>query len=204
MAIISGTVTFTAAELAALAKQVAPLIPVGTTPPVVIPPVVTPPAAGVFWLYHNGVSSTGKLDYDYGSGSVTYDVADPLVAGGKCILIAGDEGFQPRMPNDNFNSAGFNFLLISILPTQAGYSGTVGAEKIGDQPIPGATGMINFMKYGPNPPVVGQWNDYVVPLSALSIPPGGTNFYKLGILDQGQEASKSTNKVYVKNFGFSP
>ena len=174
------------------------LSPVGVV--VTSPP--PPPSSGVWWLYNDGVDAAGELDYDYGSGSVTYDVADPLVAGGKCIAVKGDEGWQPRMPNDNFNTAGYTFLLLSVYPTTQDYAGTVGAEMIGDKPIPGSTGMINFMQYGPNPPVINQWNPYKIPLSAMSFPAAGIDIYKLGVLDQNP--NKTGDVVYYKAVGFSP
>ena len=179
-------------------------LPAGTytlTPQAAVVTPPPPPTLGVFWLYHNGSDPAGELDYDYGSGSVTYDVPDPIGSGGKCIAVKGDEGWQPRMPNDNFNTAGYEYLLISVYPTTPGYVGTVGAEMIGDKPIPGSTGMINFMQYG-NPVIVGQWNSYKIPLSAMSFPAAGIDIYKLGVLDQNPD--KTGDLVYYRDIGFSP
>src|ERR1700733_3917260 len=80
MATITGTDTiiFTDAELAALAKQLAPLVAPLITPPVVTPPVVTPPVTtpptGVTWMYLNGVKTLAG-DFTGNGTSVNYEHA---------------------------------------------------------------------------------------------------------------------------------
>lgn len=191
------SITFTAAELKALAAQVAPLIPQGTTPPVVTPPVVTPPVVtpGVFWLFNDG-HFAGAGAYDFGPGKVDYS--------GQTIVVTGDVGAQPRMPADNFNTAGLNYMLISIKPTQAGNNWYTGAEMIGDVPIPGSTDVVSIMKYALSPVMaVGQWNDFKVPLTALSIPPAGLQIYKVALLERASP-NKAGNKYEINKWGFSP
>lgn len=167
--------------------------PVTTPPPVITPPpVTTPPVAGTFWLFNAGVFK-GAGDYDFGSGKVTY---------GQTVVATGDVGYQPRMPNDDFNTTGYTYLTLSIRPTQAGNSWAVGAEMIGDKPFPGCPNMISLMKYGPSQAAVGQWNVYKIPLSAMCITPA-LHPYKIGILEQSS-TNKAGNKVEFDAIGFVP
>jgi len=187
------TISYSNTELQALASLLAPLVAplLAPTPPVVVvpPPVVTPPA-GVFWLFNAG-KFVGAGDYSYGSGKVTY---------GATIVVTGDEGLQPRMPGDDFDTTGYNFVLVSIKPTQK-QTWISGMEKIGDVPIPGNHGPVDITPYGPKTLVLNTWNDFKIPIGLFGNMP--THMYK--IMFQGQNvASPSTNKVEFDKIGFSP
>jgi hypothetical protein len=168
------------------------------TPPVVTPPVVTPPAAGTFWVYYAG-KFNWQGDYSFGSGNVNYN--NPL-SGTKDVLVSGDEGWQPYATNNDFNTTGYNYVTVSIRPTQAGNTWITGAEMIGDVTIPGSNGAFSIMKYGPNPAMPGQWNTYKIPLSAYSIT-SGMHIYKVMFLEQ-TSANKPGNEVEFNNLGFAP
>lgn len=156
---------------------------------------VTPPATGIFWLFNAGVF-TGAGDcsgYSYGSGKVTC---------GTTVTVTGDEGWQPRMPGDDFNATGYNFITVSIKPTQAGNTWITGAEMIGDIPFPGCPTAPSIMKYGPNPALVGVWNVYKIPLSAYCITPA-LHPYKVMFLEQSS-TNKAGNSVQFDQLGFVP
>jgi hypothetical protein len=157
-------------------------------------PVVTAP--GTFWLFNNGAFA-GAGDYSYGSGTVTYGKPPSGV-----VTVSGDEGWQPRMPGDDFNATGYNFITVSIKPTQAGNTWITGAEMIGDIPFPGCPTAPSIMKYGPNPAVVGVWNTYKIPLSAYCITPA-LHPYKVMFLEQSS-TNKAGNSVAFNALGFVP
>ena len=176
-------------------SQVAP-------PPMAATPAVTAPEPGTFWVYYKGKFNWAG-DYDFGSGKVIYDNRDTsALSGTKDVLASGDVGWQPYAPGNDFNTAGYNYVTVSIKPTQAGNTWITGAEMEGDKEIPGSHGAISIMPYGPNPAVVGQWNTYKIPLSAYSIKPG-LHIYKVMFLEQSSP-NKSDNKVYFDNLGFVP
>ena len=191
------TITYTPTELQALAAQLEPYLVITPTPP------IPPPTDNAFWLYHDGVFS-GAGDYSYGNQpfSIVYDHPAVGASGAVDVLATGDVGWQPRMPGDDFNATGYNFVTVSIKPTQK-QTWVSGMEMIGDKPIPGSSGQVNIMKYGPNPAVIGQWNTYKIPLSAYG-QVGGTytnDPYKIAF--QGQNVpSPSTNQVEYDNVGF--
>lgn len=169
-----------------------PAPPPVVTPPVNPPPVNPPPVAGTFWLYKAGIFK-GPGDYSYGSGRITY--------GASSVIVTGDEAWQPRMPADDFNTTGFHYVTVSIKPTQK-QTWITGMEMIGDVAIPGATGPVDIMPYGPNPAVIGQWNTYKIPIGKFGNLPG-LHVYK--IMFQGQNVpSPSTNKVEYDAVGFVP
>jgi hypothetical protein len=181
---------------AALPAGTYTLSPVGA----VVTPPPPPPTTGTFWIYHAGVLNSPG-DYDFGSGSVAYNVPDPAAGGELSAVVTGDEGMQIRMPGDNFDPKGYRFLLVSIKPTQAGDNWTTGAEEIGDVPIPGTSGMVSIMPYGPNPVTPGQYGNYKIPLSALGIN-DAPNIYKIAFLSKS--ANAANNSYRVKDIGFSP
>jgi hypothetical protein len=199
MATISGTVTFTAAELSALAKQVAALIPVGTTPPVVIPPVVTPPPKGALMLYSNGVNGFGG-DWSFGNGRVDYASKD--IAGLTVIAVIGDEGLQPYYVNQDLDTTGYKYFEFDLWPTQANNAWVFGSEMKGDITLPGAPPPPSIMAYGPNPAIVGQWNHYKVPKSIAAIT-DATHLAKSMLLEQ-KSTNKTGNKWYVNNICWTP
>jgi hypothetical protein len=191
------TVTFSTTELAALAKQVAPLVVSLIGPSPLPPPVVTPPAAGTFYIFNAGVATNGNLDYSYGNQpwSLSY---------GKTVLLKGDAAWQPRMPGDNLDTTPYTHLTVKIRPTQPS-TFISGMEMIGDVPIPGSKpGGVNIMQYGPNPMVVGQWNTYVIPLSAYGNLPG-LDIYKCSFQHQaGPGVNLATDSTEFDALGFVP
>lgn len=141
------------------------LTPVAVTPPVVTPPVVTPPATGnTFWLFHNGAFAPGYPgDYSFGTGKIVFPNPAVGASGSVDVLDKGDEGWQPLFPGGNMDLTGYNWVLVSIKPTEV-EAFESGMLAVGDIAVPGSTGAVNIMPYGPNPIVVGQWNRYKIPL----------------------------------------
>src|SRR5882672_1663001 len=159
-------------------------------------PVVTPPpAAGTFYIFNAGkfIGAGDCSGYSFGSGKVIC---------GTTVTVSGDEGWQPRMPADDFNTTDYNFVTVSIKPTQAGNTSVTGAEMVGDISFPGCANPPSIMKYGPNPAVVGQWNTYKIPLSAYCITPA-LHPYKLMFLEQSS-TNKAGNSEQFDALGFSP
>jgi hypothetical protein len=165
-----------------------------TPPPVALQSDPTPPASGAFWLYKAG-KFAGAGDYSYGNGQITY--------GPSSVIITGDEAWQPRMPNDDFNTGPYTYVTVSLKPTQK-QTWISGMEMIGDVTIPGSTGPVDLSRYGPSPAAIGQWNVYKIPLTAFGIKAGsGLHVYK--IMFQGQNVpGPSSNKVEVDAVGFLP
>lgn len=208
MASFNGTVTFTAAELQALANQVAPLIPVASTPPVVTPPVitppVTPPAAGIFWVYHNGVFAWPG-DYSFLAAANYADtVGKP---GGQCIAvkITGKwGGWQPFafLPGGKaFDTSPFKYLIFSTKPTMPNQSHGMGFDADNDvkdgNPIPIVAGP-GMTKYGPVPQV-GVWGQYKIPLADFGLT--NPDILKFSLTDG---TGNPTNLFYVDGVGFTP
>jgi hypothetical protein len=186
--------TFTAPDGAKIVYTPPPVVPPVTDPPPVSgPPSNPPPVAGTFWLYKQGVFK-GAGSYDFGSGHIVY--------GPTTVTAVGDVGWQPRMPNDDFDTTGYHYITVSIRPTQAGNTWITGAEMIGDKGFPGCPNAPSIMKYGPNPAIVGQWNTYKIPLSAYCITPA-LHPYKIMFLEQSS-SNKSGNKVEYDAVGFVP
>jgi hypothetical protein len=168
-------------------------LPAGTyTLAAATPPVTAP--ADALWLYHAGKMYGGPPnDYSFGNQpfSVVYNHPAVGASGPVDVLATGDVGWQPLWPNSHIDTTGYAFVTVSIKPTQV--SGWIsGMEAVGDIPIPGNKGTVNILQYGPNPPVVGQWNTYKIPLSAY----GNTPFdaYKIMFLQQNTP-NPGTNKT---------
>jgi hypothetical protein len=201
------TITFTAAELAAIAKQLAPLMPVAA-PPVTVPPVVVPPAAGVFWVYRNGqfnwisdYSWNGKADYHDTSGQPQGGTADI------CFTIAAPNGgFQPYCIPSGTNGPGFDtskykYLVYDIKPTMANQIIATAFDANNDTPdgpgggvslvVPGST------KYGPAP-VVGKWGSYKAPLADFGL----TNPLVMKLTIADGTGQPSGTKFFIDNIGF--
>ena len=176
---------------------------VGTTAPTCTPPQTlsngvcvdpAPSTAGTFWLFKDGVFK-GAGDYSWGSGKVAY---------GSVVTVTGDEGWQPRMPGDDFDATAYHYVTISIKPTQAGNTWITGAEMVGDVQFPGCeNNPPNIMKYGPNPAVVGVWNTYKIPLTAYCIKAGQEHLYKIMFAEQSS-TNKAGNSVQFNALGFVP
>ncbi len=66
---------------------------------------------------------------------------------------------------------------------------------------------INVTDYGASPPVIGQWNQYKIPLGAGGYQiPAGTHIYKFMLQDQTANMSGyngPTNVWYVDNIEFT-
>jgi hypothetical protein len=178
-------------------------------------------AAGTLWVYragsYNWGGAWGDVTLDYTSTAVpsvsgTGDVAEmPSASQWEYWLpyppvVPESAASQP--PNSlavggngiGFNTGGYNYITISIWPTQAGASASMGfyqASSTGvDIPIPGGG---DIMPYGPSPMVVGQWNTYKIPLSTLGLPAGGQWIYKFIVQQQG-----TTPQVwYLDQIGFT-
>lgn len=199
------TITFTSAELQALANAVAPLIPATppvVTPPVVIPPVITPPAAGTFWVYQNGQFNwTNHFSFN-GSPNLGDTLGRPV--GGKAdiafTLATPFGGYQPYLAA-GFDTSKYKYLTYSIKPTIAGQIIATGFDANNDvrdgNPVvvagPGLT------KYGPVP-VVGQWATYKVPLADFAL--NNANVLKFSIADGS--GSPAGSVIYIDNVGFTP
>lgn len=197
------TLTFTPAELQALANAVAPLL---STPPVVTPPVVTPPitppAAGTFWVYQNGQFNwTNHFSFN-GSPNLGDTFGRPV--GGKAdiafTLATPFGGYQPYLAA-GFDTSKYKYLTYSIKPTIAGQIIATGFDANNDvrdgNPVvvagPGIT------KYGPFP-IVGQWATYKVPLADFALT--NPNVLKFSIADGS--GSPAGSVIYIDSIGFSP
>jgi hypothetical protein len=159
-------------------------------------------APGTFWIYHGGKFRWGG-DYSFGSGKVDYSAKDPQTRE-RVIAIIGDEGLQPYATGNDFNTKGYNYIVVSLKPTVEGQNWLTGAEMQGDLPIPGGPGqMQSIMPYGPDPAVVGEWNTYKIPLSVYGIKPG-LHILKIAFLQHQQPAPAGQVNWYAKDIGFSP
>lgn len=200
------TISFTAAELQALANQVAPLIqtpapPPVVTPPVIIPPVI-PPAAGTFWVYQNGQFNwTNHFSFN-GSPNLNDTSGKPV--GGKAdiafTLATPFGGYQPYL-TAGFDTSKYKYLTYSIKPTVAGQVIATGFDanndvKDGNAVVVAGPG---FTKYGPVP-VVGQWATYKVPLADFALT--NPDVLKFSIADGS--GSPAGSVIYIDNVGFSP
>jgi hypothetical protein len=186
--------TFTAPDGAKIVYTPPPASPPPVTdpPPASGPPANPPPVAGTFWLYKAG-KFVGAGDYNFGSGKVLY--------GASTVTVTGDEGWQPRMPGDDFDTTGYHWITVSIKPTQQ-QSWQSGMLMIGDQTIPGSHGAVDITPYGPKTLAIGQWNTYKIPIGQFGNLPG-LHVYKIMFLGQNVP-NKSTNKVEFDAVGFLP
>lgn len=165
------------------------LTPTAVTPPVVTPPVVTPPK-GVLWIF-NGGSRNSAGDYSWGNGSVTY---------GKTVVVRGDEGWQPLMPNGNLDMGPYKWILVSIKPTQK-YNWISGMLAVGDVKVPGSPSSVDIMPYGPKTITLNDWNDFKIPLSLYGTFP----FLAYKIMFLGQNVPNAAGNVCeFDKLGLSP
>lgn len=175
--------------------------------PVTPPPVVVGSApTGTFWLFHNGAFTTGYPgDYSFGSGKFQIFTTGNAHSPPADILLSGDIGFQPMWPYSDLDLTGYKTITVAIKPTVKEFF-QIGMLMIGDQPIPGSTGAVNLnnSKYGPNPMVIGQWNVYVVPLSAFGTMP--VHVYKFMVLHQNTPTPPGAtgDSTEVDDIGVSP
>lgn len=203
----TATITFTSVELAALAKLVAPLIPVSSAPPVVIPPVVTPPvitppAAGTFWVYQNG--QFNWTDHFSFNGTPNLADASGKPAGGHAdiafTLATPFGGYQPYL-SGGFDTSKYKYLTYSIKPTVAGQIIATGFDanndvKDGNALVVAGPGIT---KYGPVP-VVGQWATYKVPLADFGLT--NPSVLKFSIADGSGDPAGSV--IFIDYVGFTP
>lgn len=167
---------------------------------------VTPPPAGTAWVFHNG--TTGPLfggDYSYGSGSVSYKTKDPVTGEG-VIGVTGDEGLQPYFVNNDFDTTGYNYVLVSLKPTAAGQTWITGMESVGDVPVPGSGSPPSIAQYCAPAFSPGVWSVCKIPLTAYNIGPTtnlGLHIYKVMFQNQGT-APKGKLNWEAKEIGISP
>lgn len=182
------TVTFTTAELQALAQLIAPLM-TPVTPPVtpVTPPVTPPVVAGVpkldFIMSQNGSAPVAGAD-NWDLNAVYNSTANPYPghsASVACTLLAPNGGFQPLfVPNGAtsfFDTTPYLHLVFSARPTVDGAGYWVGFD--GDKDTPDGNQIRVDGKYGPTP-LKGQWATYIIPLADFSMP-NRTAVFKFGI-----------------------
>lgn len=166
------TVTFSAAELQALAALVAPLIQQPATPS------PTPAPAGITWMYLNGVKT---LAGDFtGQGETTdyeHATTSGFNGGTKDILITSTVPwgyFIPYWASDyKLPNPGYTHLLLSLKPTITGDTFGIHAERVGDAALPS----IDLMNYGPAA-IAGKWGSYMIPLKDLGVA-GDATLYKV-------------------------
>lgn len=214
MATISGIVTFTNAELAALAKLVAPLIsaapvtPPVVTPPVVIPPVITSPTpSGTAWIYNDAlIWSKDLMNY----GDYVYDYQDTTgkpPVGTHDIMVTGTQGgFQPGTPGLSFDTTGYNFLIVSLKSVQADdfQVGGMSSDGDGDTSIPGAVNA-DLAQFADKPFTAGQWSNCKVPLHAGGLNwPVGLKLRKIGIQSQVAAPTGGKKIWWICNLGLTP
>ncbi len=191
------SVTFTAVELTALAKQLAPQVAAilagsASTPP---PPSGVPwtPPAGAFGIYAYGGARGFTLDNSYGGLLVDYaDATHPIAPGPHDISLTGNNGgWQPRYQDPgNFSTAGFNFLVIVAI-LQPGQDFQIGMDQSngagGDAVIVGAN-QINVVAGGYGPAGDGKtYQVYKIPLGkgGFNMAPG-QNVLKFSCQNSGQ------------------
>lgn len=191
------SISFTAAEIAAIAAQVAPLLSPPSTPPP--PPVIIPPVAGAFYIYQNGVFNWAA-DYSW---NATIDYQDKTGEPGKtCIAVhitAPNGGFQPYAQGKKFDVSPYKYLTYSIKPTIPNQVIATGFAAINDvaDGVPVTVAGPGITKYGPAL-VVGQFTSYKVPLADFAL----TNqlIQKFTIADG---TGVSTNLYYVDNIALT-
>lgn len=181
-----------------------PGLTVSNTPPVVTPPVVVgPPAAGVAWVYHNGVFNwPGAYNFN---ATVSYtDTAGKPPTGTYDIAVTPTRwgAWQPAAflaTGSPFNTSGYKYLIYSVKPTAAGQVFATGFDANNDvaDGVPLVIAGPGITKYGPVP-VVGQWTSYTIPLADF----GFTNplVLKFTVAD----GSGSAALFYVTDVGFKP
>ncbi len=202
------SVTFTPAELQALAALVAPLITAAPAPtPVPAPPLPSGTIPHLdYAIYQNGAPV--PLDDSWAMRSVNYADTTGQPLGGKSdiavTLDAPNGGWQPLfVPNGStifFDLTPYSYLLISIKPTTDGANYWVGfagnldtADGVQIQ-IAGPS----MTTYGPAPKK-GVWANYKIPLSAFKM----TNLkavFKFGVACGNFPAGTIT---YFDNCGLS-
>jgi len=185
------TVTFTTAELQALAKLVAPLIQLPSPTPVPTPT----PAASV--VYQDGqMNWTG--DYSYPAPPLTIDYRDTTGApksGTYCIKVdphgAPYGAWQPYAnAAGNWDTSPYTSLNFDLKPTDAGAAFQVQFLLAGDKP----TGVsVPLSKYGPLQ--AGVWTTFSIPLADLGV--AKTTIYKWACQNIG-----SAKPWYINNARF--
>jgi|ERR1700758_234621 len=203
------TITYTPAELKALAASLQPYLTLSSTPPVVTPPVIIPPIVTLpgttppYYIFHNGMmvnavrkpgAAVEYEEYDFGPdvASIQHEVPSLLAPGaGNVIRVNGDAGFQPRMLNDHFDPTPFapnGYFLIRFKIKLPNTSIRFGVEGIGDTTIPNTSGPVNVIQYVVESPDANGILTAHVPLVAIGVlPPANpapVPFYKAGLVGQ--------------------
>jgi hypothetical protein len=163
------------------------------------------PAARVSWVYRNGSRYWGvENDMSYGNYDLNYkDTSGSPLEGKYDLKLTGTQGgWQPGAPFDEFDTTGFNYVLVQLKPTQPGNSWISSFMGAHDTGIPGSK-MVDVGQFCDQPFTPGQWSTCKIPLHD-----GGYNLparqkvYK--IMFQEQAESVGTNTWYVNNVGLSP
>lgn len=187
-------------DLDALAVALAPrLAALNPTSP---PPVVTPPpTTGVFWVYYNGQFNWAG-DFSFDTGPINYqDTAGVPLSGQFDIavpIVSKFGGYQPFAPGAKFDTTPYNYLIVSLKPTNAGAIFATGFAAVNDQPdgVPVTFAGPGITQYGPVP-VPGQWGSYKIPLKAFNLT---QPILKFSI---AAAAGIAPDLFYVDNLGFS-
>lgn len=205
--------TFKAPDGAVITYSPPPAVitPIPPVVPPVIPPVtppVTPPAAGMFWVYHNGVfawpgdySWNATINYKDTAGIPMDGPADIAVS-----IVAPWGGWQPFQIPSGTNGPGFDTSKYKTLhfctkPTQVNETHGMGIDANNDVADGVQIAVVagpDTTKYGPVP-TVGKWGCYNVALADFKL----TNpmIMKFSITDG---TGNVPNKFYVDDVGFSP
>jgi len=178
-----------------------------------VPPVVAPPVAGTSWVYHNGVF---LWPGDWSGAASTINYADTVgKPGSKDIAFKTNAAFGFWLPyppissatqQPSFNTSSYNNLTISIKPTSAAQTYSLGAYRYtvtngqfeGD--ISTGAGVSDVGKYCSPKLAAGSWSVCSIPLSAIQASNLST-FYKFIFQDQSGQAGLTT---YLDAVGFTP
>jgi hypothetical protein len=172
--------------------------------PAVPPPVTTPPAAGIYWVYQNGVKR-GVFDLDVSfAGSANYsDTLGVPTSGRFDIAFTGSQyngGWQLMSSKCQssvracVDTTRYQYLILQIKPTVAGQQWQIGFMSSGDTPD---GNVIDISQYGPRS-VVSQWSSFKIPLSAFKL--SNTKILKFWL----QGNTSGATKFYVDDVGSSP
>lgn len=190
------TITLTAEETATLEaggsltiEGTAPVIappPVVTPPPVVVPP--PPIVAGNLPTTGPGVVyANGKMLWpgDWSGTQVSLNYSDTAGTPGSVDLaVKVNSAWGYWLPYIlSLQTAGFKSLVLQLKPTVAGQKWSVQTYTSTSTTTDIVVGGVSdISKYGPAVPVVGQFNTYTIPLSAMAS--SNINLYKFLLQDQ--------------------
>lgn len=154
------------------------------------------------WVYHSG-QFHWPFDYSWGGLAADYhDTTGEPLSGPYDIKVTTPiyGGWQPASENWSFDITGCKYLTFALKPTRANQIWHSAFLYVNDVPT-GITFDVTNSKYGPDTPVVGQWNVYKIPLADY-FPNGAVpaTIYKFFIQDT---SASGTNTWYIDNVGFT-